>query len=339
MIDRVLKGSADKSLADDATFKDAVAELPTDALAKAYVNGRQLAEVIGSFLGGGAKTTAAGDGLTPFGLDKLDWISAAVEAKSDGIRLTGGIKGENGNRLAGGADPYVSKLVSGVPADAIAFLTFRGESTRDQLESLRKNPMFGQAFEQAEKMLGMRIDSVLALLAHEVAFYVRRGPGLPEFSLALEEPDTQQALATIDRLASRVATLAQTRVYSAQENGLTVKSMGLGRVTVRWAGFDGRILLTTAPTGISDYRADGDKLDGDAAYKDALGAAGAPDKTGGLVYVNLHDSVQLIKLYLGISGNGIPKDVEENLKPLQSLVAYSTTDGDLTKFAAFLEIK
>jgi hypothetical protein len=338
-LDRTLKGSADKSLADDATFKSAMEELPADALAKAYVNGRQLADLVGSFLGGGAQTTAAGGSVAPFGLDKLEWLAASLEAKDDGIRFEGGIKGAGGGRLVDSGAPYASKLISGVPAGALAFLTFRGSSIGDQLGELRKNPEFGQALQEAEEKLGMRLDDVIALLAHEVAFYVRRGPGIPEFSLALETPDTQRALTTLDRLAARIARLVHTRVYDERQNGVDVKSVGVPPVTVRWAGFDGRVLVTTAPTGIGDYRASGDKLSDDPAYKDALDAAGAPDETGGLIYVNLHDGAQLIENYLGISGEGLPADVRANLEPLQSFVAYSTSSGDLTKLAAFLQIK
>jgi hypothetical protein len=332
MIDRVLKGSGGSALVDDKVFKTAVGSLPTDALAKAYVNGRQLSDVVGALI----PSPLAAAGSDPFGLDKLDWIAAALDAKGDGIRFQAGLNGNGGAQTGA---PYGSKLIGGVPADAFAFMTFRGGTFRDQLGRLRKNPQFGQAFGEIEKQLGMSLDSVAALLSHEVAFYVRRGPGLPEFSLVLEEPDTQAALATLDRLASRVAAAAHTRVYTEQQGGLTVKSIGLSRITVRWAGFDGRVLLTTAPTGIADYRAGGDKLGDSAAYKDALDAAGAPDKTSGLVYVNLHDSVQLMKSYFGVSGGKVPPDVEANLKPLQSFVGYSTVDGDLAKLGAFLQIK
>jgi hypothetical protein len=339
MLDQTLKGEADKSLADDATFKEALAELPTDALVKAYVNGRQLAEFVRAAMGGGPQTTAAGDGaLAPFGLDKLEWIGASLEAKDEGIRFDGGIKGVNGGRLVNAGAPYASKLISGVPAGALAFVSFQGGMFGDQLAELRMNPMFGQAFQQAEQELGMRLDDVLELLSNEVAFYVRRGPGIPEFSVALETPDTQGALTTIDQLANRVGRLLHKQVDEETQDGVGVKSLGFPPVTVRWAGFDGRVLLTTAPTGVTDYRDGGGKLSDDPSYKGALDAAGAPDKTGGLVYVNLEDGLQLIQNYLGFEG-GVPPGVRANLKPLQSFVAYSTTSGDLTKLTAFLEIK
>jgi hypothetical protein len=122
MIDRVLKGSTGRALANDATFKDAVSELPDDALAKAYVNGPRLAEVIGRYLDQATQTAAS----TPFGLDKLDWIAASLEAKEDGVRFDAGVKSADGGRVFGTAAPYASKLISGVPAGALAFLTFRG---------------------------------------------------------------------------------------------------------------------------------------------------------------------------------------------------------------------
>jgi hypothetical protein len=118
-----------------------------------------------------------------------------------------------------------------------------------------------------------------------------------------------------------------------------VKTLNFGPVTVRWAGFDGRVLLTTSPTGIADYRSSGDKLGDDSAFRDALGLAGAPDKTNGLVYVNVADAVRLIENYAGLAGGKIPRDVEPNLKPLRSFVAYGSSSGDLTTFAAFLQIK
>jgi uncharacterized protein DUF3352 len=331
MIDRALKSNSGDSLADDATFKEAVAELPTDTLAKAYVNGRQLADLFANYLNRGPQGTAAGD-RAPFGLDELDWISAALEAKDEGIRFEADVKGAGGGDLTATAAPYASKLITGVPADALAFLTFRGGGTAAQLRKLRDNPMFGSGLGEFERQTGVRLDDVLELIEHEVALYVRRGPGLPEFSLALEAPQTQQALATLDRIAAQIAKLTHTPV---RERSLSIG----GTVTLEWTGFDGRVLLTTGPTGIADYRAGGDKLADDSEYKDALATAGAPAKTGGLIYLNLHDSLQLLQSYLGLAGGDVPAELRENLTPLQAFVAYSTREGDLTTLAAFLQIK
>jgi Protein of unknown function (DUF3352) len=303
MIDAVLKGSG-SSLADDAAFKD-----------------------------GSGATTAAFDPTQP----KLDWLAASLVPEDNGLKVAIDVKSPDAGDVTG--DPYSSKLISGVPADAIAFLSFHGSGATTQLSRLRQNPTFSYALAEIERELGMSLDSVYALFGHEVAFYVRRGAGLPEFSLVLEEPDTDHALATLDRLGVRIARLAHAQLGTEQQGGLEVKTLNFGPVTARWAGFDGRVLITTSPTGIDDYRSGGDKLGDDSTYKDALSAAGAPDQTLGLVYLNVADAVELIKSYAGLSGEKLPPDVLENLKPLHSFVAYGDRSGDIYKGSAFLEVK
>ena len=49
--------------------------------------------------------------------------------------------------------------------------------------------------------------------------------------------------------------------------------------------------------------------------------------------------MELIKSYAGLSGEKLPPDVAENLKPLHSFVAYGDRHGDITKGTAFLEVK
>jgi hypothetical protein len=253
------------------------------------------------------------------------------------LGFEGDVKGVNGTPFA--LDEYESKLISGVPADALAFLSFHGKRGFDPFSQARRNPAFSEGLRQVEKMLGMSLDRVFALFEHETALYVRRGPGLPEFSLVLEAPDTAQALSTIDGLANRVAALTHARVGSERQDGLDVKTLTYGPVTLHWAGFDGRVLLTTAPTGITDYRSGGDKLGDSSTFKDALDAAGAPGKNGGLLYVDLADAVQLIQSYAGLAEGKLPADVRENLKPLRSFLAWGGHSGNAATFDAFLEIK
>jgi hypothetical protein len=331
MIDLVLKRTG-SSLADNSRFKDAIGQLPDDALVKLYASGPELSKLVSS-LSGVAQTAVAG-GSSSY---KLDWVAVSAVAADDGIKLQADAKSTNGGTLAGSA--YSSNLISGVPADALAFATFHGRSGFDPLSRLRQNPAFGQALPQIEQALGMPLEDLVALFEHETAFYVRRGPGLPEFSLVLEAPDTQQTLTTIDRLAARVARLAPARLGEEKQGDLAVKTLNFGQVTVRWAGFDGRVLLTTSPTGIADYRSSGDKLSDASAFKDALSGAGAPGKTNGLAYVNVADALQLIEDYAGLAGGKLPADIEPNLKPLRSFVAYGSSSGDRSTFAAFLQIK
>ena len=330
MIDRVLKGSG-SSLADEGRFKEAFGQLPDDSLVKLYANGPQLSKLVSS-LSNVAQTAAAGGTA-----NNLDWVAVAAFADDDGLQVEGDAKSTTGDSLVGPA--YSSKLISGVPADAFAFVSFHGNNIQDQVARLKQDPTFDSILSTLEKALGVSVDQFYALFGHEDAFYIRPGPGLPEFSLVLEAPDTEQALATLDQIGVRLAKAEHVKLGTEQQSGLEVKTLNFGAVTVRWAGFDGRVLLTTSPTGISDYRSSSDKLADSSTYRDALDGAGAPDKTNGLIYLDVADVAALVENYAGLTGGKLPPDLEQNLKPLRSFVAYGSSDGDLTTFAAKLAIK
>jgi hypothetical protein len=204
---------------------------------------------------------------------------------------------------------------------------------------MRANPQFRQALAQIEQALGVRLEQLLPLFKNETVFYVRPSVGIPEFSLALQPDNQQQAMATLDRLATRVARLAHARLTTGSEGGVQVKTLSLGRVAVRYGAFDGTILVTSGATGMADFRAAGDKLTDDPVYKDAQSAAGLPDKVGALLYVNIRGSVELARNLAGTAGENLPPDAMANLRPLRSFVAYGTSSDKKAKFSAFLQIK
>jgi Protein of unknown function (DUF3352) len=328
-ITQVLKGDR-AALADDDSFKAGLGELPGDALAKAYVDGAGVNELIRE------ASAQSGSGLdaSTFGLDTLKYVAASASAEDDGVRVHGAAKGGN---LGGGT--FASKLVDGVPGDAFALLDFRGEGTTGQLDKLKSNPQLGAALKQAEAMIGVSFGQILALLRGEIAFYVRPGAGIPEFTLALGEKDESAALATLDKLAARLAAATGGRVQSGSEGGHPVKTLSFGRFAVHYGGLDGKVLITSGVSGIADYGASGERLPDSADFKEAQDAAGMPDSTGGFLYVNLKDAIPLIEGFMGLAGERAPPEVTENLRPLRSFVAWSEGSGDTRSFDAFLEIK
>jgi hypothetical protein len=332
-IDEVLK-SGDKSLSDESTYDDALGTLPSSALVKAYINGPQLAEAFKKLQqgkGGGLAVTAPG-------LTKLDYISAALSAEDDGLRVHGATSGAGSSDLASGN--YESKLIDGVPADALGFLSFRGGKSIDQLESqFETNPTFSQVLPQIEQALGVKLADILALLRGEVAFYARPGGALPEATLVLATENQSAALATLDKLATRLAALTQAKVSTTQEEGRTVKTIDFTRFAIRYAGLGDKILITSGLNGIGAYTASGSKLSDAADFKDEKSAAGMPSSNAGFAYVDLKNSIALIESLAGISGEALPPTVGENLRPLRSFVAWGDRSGNAFTFDAFLEIK
>jgi hypothetical protein len=330
-IDGVLKGTGG-ALSDNGTFDDALGKLPDDALSKAYVNGHELAGLI---------RDAAQESSSPFdpsdvGLDKLDFIAASLGAEDDGVRLKGAVSGAGVSSF--GAGDYTSKLIDGVPGDALAFLTFRGQGLTDRLKELRSNQLFAQALQQLETTTGVSFDDLLDLFVNEVAFYVRPGAGIPELSLVLAPDNKDKALATLDKLAARAAAAAGGTVSSGAQDGHEVKTVDVGQVAVHYGAIGDKVLITNGVNGIGDYGS-GAKLTDSADFKGAKGAAGLPDSNGGFVYLDLKSGIPLIESFAGLASQPLPEDVTANLRPLRSLMAWVAGSGDTRTFDVFLEIK
>lgn len=328
-IDKVLRGNGG-ALADNAAFKEAMSKLPGDALAKAYVNGKELAPLI-------RKAAAQGGGGSQFdpsmvGLDKLDYIAASLSAENDGLRVHGASKGSGAQ--ARGAGDFSSSLLGKVPGDALAFLDFRGGGTADQLKKLESNPQFAQSLQQLQAMLGVSLDDLLELIRNETGFYLRPGAGIPEFSLVLTPSDTAAALATLDKLAAKLAPLAGGKFTSG-----TVRTLDLGQFALHYGASGDHVVITSGINGITDFGGSGSKLPDSADFKEAKSAAGMPDSTGGFVYVDLKNAIPLIEGFAGLAGQSLPPSVAGNLRPLRSLVAWAAGSGDSRTFDAFLEIK
>ena len=328
-ITEVLKGDR-TPLSDDSTYKDALGKLPGDALVKAFLDGQRVNALVSQ------AASEGGSGLDTFslGLDTLKYISASASAEDDGVRVRGASSGGN---LAG--SEFASKLIDGVPGDAFALLSFRGEGTTDQLGKLKSNPQVGPALAQIEKSLGVSFEQVLALLRGEIAFYARPGAGIPELTLALEEKDESGALATLDKIAARLAAATGARVEPGTQSGHPVKTINFGQFAIHYGGVGGKVVITSGVNGIADYRGSGDHLPDSAEFKQAKDAAGMPDANGGFMFVDLKDALPLLEGFAGLAGQSLPSEVTENLRPLRSFLAWSEGSGGSRTFDAFLEIK
>ena len=327
-ITEVLKGDR-TALSEDSTFKEALGKLPADSLVTAFLDGQRLNALVTQ-----AASQSSGFDASALGLDSLKYISAAAGAEDDGVRVSGASSGGN---LGGGE--FTSALMDGVPGDAFAFLTFRGEGTADQLGKLRANPQFGAALTQFEKALGVSLDQILSLLRGEIAFYARPGAGIPELTLALEEKDESAALATLDKLAARLAAATGARIESGTQGGHRVKTIDFGQFAVHYGGLGGKVVITSGVKGIADFGASGEHLRDSADFKEAQEAAGMPDSNGGFVYIDLKDALPLLEGFASLAGERLPSEVSENLRPLRSFLAWSEGSQSARTFDAFLEIK
>ena len=317
-IDQVLKGS-NPALSDESLYKDAVAKQPSDALARVYVNGPQLAKLVQQAIEARGNGTADS---TTTALQKLDFISAALSAESDGVRLHGA---EQGAELGGG--DYTSKLLGETPSDAFAFLTFKGGG--NLASSL------GSASAPFEKALGVSVQDVLALFENESGLYVRPGAVIPVVAAFLGPSDTTKGMATLTKLAARAAAGS-----GATLSGGAEKTLSFGtQFALHFGVKDGKIVITNSPGGISAVGSPSENLAASPDFIEAAAAAGLPDSNGGFFYVDLKNAIPLIEGFAGLAGTKVPPEVSENVRPLRSFLSWSTGSGTSRTFDAFLEIK
>jgi hypothetical protein len=323
------------SLADDATYKDALAELPDDSLVTVFARGRELLQVI--------EDTALLPGGSLFQLQtgqRPEFIAAALAAQDEGMRFVTASRAEA--EAAGQVETFESKLLADVPGDAVAFLAFRGGDALDrQLQQLQGEAMAEEALEEFERMSGLKIDSITGLFKNEVALYVRAGTPFPEVTLLLEAPNEQGGLTTVDTLLTQLTKNNLAQPCPPQEQaGVTVKCLGLSGISIRYAAFDGKVVVTTGAQSIEEIRSGGPRLADDDAFKSARNAAGMPDETAGFVWLDFEDGLPLVFGLAEAAGGSdeIPAEIRRNLEPLRSFVAWTDRDGRTSSAELFLAI-
>lgn len=324
------QGSSGEKLSDSALFKDALAELPGEALVHVYARGESIVEALQSF------PTLLPTRLTPD--QRPEFLSAALTAEGTGFRLVGSGRIETEPKAQ--LEPFESKLLGDVPADAVAFLTFRaGDAFERQLES---DDTYREGLQELQRVLGIRLDSLLSIFSHEVGLYVRPGSPIPEVTLLVDAPDEQEVVGRVNTALEALtkAVPAQPCHVPPKEAGVAVKCIDLGGVELRTTAFDDKVVLTTGPSAISKLRDEGPRLDDDDGFKSARDAAGLPTESTGFMWIDLEDGIPLILGLADASGASIPADIRGNLEPLGAFLAWAESDDDgrTGSFTAFLQI-
>ena len=326
VLDAAASAHSGSSLADNATFQEAMKDLPSAALVKLWFDGAAIT--------GAVNKRARGTASSLPGFGKLVSVAAAFEAKSGGVSLKAVVKSDKSNSLV---KTYSSKLVSEVPAGVLAYVSFSGLD--GAINAIAGVPAVKAQLGQIETQLGVSLAELAPLFSGEGALYVRQGIPLPEITLALDESDTTKAQATADKLFTRLAPALGGQLTSTTVSGVAVKQLKGPSFSIYYGTFDGKLVVSDSTTGISGLKDTGAKLADDSLFKEAKDAAGMPDTTAGFVYLNLKDAVPLIENLLSSTSTTIPPAVQQNLAPLHSLLLYATVAGSKTSVSGFVGIQ
>jgi hypothetical protein len=328
-IDAAKRAHGGASIADSDAYKEAMGDLSEDALLRFYLDGAALSRQLDAQTQGAASSLAGGGTVKS--------IAGEVTAEDEGFGF------DFVTRTTGGSEPktYSSKLIDLVPADVLAYASFSGLG--QQLKQVSSNPQLQSQLGFVQGALGVSFTDLASLFEGEAAFYVRQGSPFPEVTLALTVDNEQQALATIDQLAMRLGALlgggATAAPTPTKIGDVDAKRLSLGNFAAYYATFDGKLVLTSATTGISGLKGGGEKLGDDATFDEAQQAAGMADETAGFFYVNIEDALPVIENFAQTAGEPFPAQARSNLEPLQSLLFYATAEKGKATVKGFLHIK
>ena len=310
---------ASGTLSGDAALQAGFSALPADALVRAWVDVAALTPQLGQELGQTSKELDLG----------VDWLSAAVAAEDDGVRLAVGVRTPGGS-----GTEYEPKLVERVPADAVVALSFGG--TQKLVDEVEKRIPLGDIADQVENATGVSLGGILDAFSGEGIVYVRPAGTAPEVTLVLTPPDPDKVWGTVDRVAHRLAEQSGTTVRTVEEDGRQVSLVDADGASVRYARLDDdTVIVTTGVTGIRDFASDGEKLDSSDAYRRAADAVGLGDRTGGFLYVDVDGLLPVVD---GLAGDALSPDDREAIQKVDAFVLEASRGGDTTTMTGFLRL-
>ncbi|MDQ3821962.1 MAG: DUF3352 domain-containing protein [Actinomycetota bacterium] len=325
-IDAAKRAHEGDSIADSERFDEAMGDLSGDAVVRFFADGAALSRQLDAQSQGAASSLAGGG--------RLESIAGQMTAAEDGLGF------DFVTRTEGGAEPenFEAELLSAVPADALLYASFKGLGER--LEQASSNPRLQQQLGMVQGVLGISVSELADLFRGEAALYVRPGAPFPEVTLTLAVENEQQSLAMVDRLAQRLARFAGGGAPTATRIGdVDAKQLRLQNFAVYYAAFDGKLVITSATTGISEQSGGGDKLEDDATFQAATEAAEMPDETAGFLYVDIADAVPLLESFAQTAGEPLPSETRANLEPLRSALFYATAEEGKARVKGFLRIE
>jgi len=178
------------------------------------------------------------------------------------------------------------------------------------------------------------LKDLLPALKGQAALVAEPTNATPYATLIVDGVDEQKAgdaLASLQRPLLRSVGTRGGRVPSFQTreiDGVTVHSLEVSpTIDLSYAIFDGKLVVSTQPEGVSQVRSSGDTLAGTSAFEDATDPL--PDRVSALVFLNLDEVVGLAQR-AGLADNPLYASLSEDISRVGSLgLAVNGSDDEL----------
>jgi hypothetical protein len=327
-IDRLKQARNGGVLADNPRYKAAADSLPAASVASVYIDGPTLTHAVAR-----QAKTGIGSGPVP-GFGRIGWLAGAFTAEQHGFGLDLRLQGDELEVL-----PFAPQLPAQLPADVTLLFDVKGLDRT--LDELRRSPAVSKQLGSAEKALGALLDEVIGLFKGETAITVRQGlGGKPELTLVVSVADETAAKTTVDKLATLAGAFAQNAPEAVQIAGVSAQKLSVGKTTLYYAVFDGKVVVTNAESGISGLR-ESPRLADSQGWRAAADAAGLPDQTAGLLYADVPKLLPLLDALSRNSASGRPLSdkARRTLEPLTTALLYGSVDGDVLALKGFVGVR
>src|SRR5262249_36525560 len=118
---------------------------------------------------------------------------------------------------------------------------------------------------------------------------------------------------------------------------LTVRGVEVTRITVQktnvyYAVFDGKVVLTSAPSGIRGLLLNGPRVTATRRWQHAAAAAGLPKETAGIVYGDVDTAVRLLSTLTG-------KARQPAKLPFGTGLVYAGANGSVLSVKGFVGVR
>jgi hypothetical protein len=177
------------------------------------------------------------------------------------------------------------------------------------------------------------LKDLLPALGGQAALVAEPTGALPYASLVVDgvdEDKANDALASLQGpLVRSLSTGGQVPSFQRREiDGVPVHSVQVSPgVELSYAIFDGKLVISTRPEGISQVRSSGDTLAGTGSYEDATDRL--PDRVSALVFLNLNEVLGLAQ-QAGLAENPLYASLSEDISRVGSLgLAVRGSDEEL----------
>jgi hypothetical protein len=186
------------------------------------------------------------------------------------------------------------------------------------------------------------LSDLLPALGGQAALVAEPTAAAPYASLIVDDVDEEKAGAALAALQGPLLRVLSSRgsqvpsFRTREVDGVPVHSVQVSpSIDLSYAIFDGKLVISTQPQGISQVRSSGDDLAGTDAFEDAT--TRLPDRVSALVFLNL-DEVLGLAQQAGLAENPLYASLSEDISRIGSLGLAVRGSDDQLQSELFLAI-